>query len=76
MQNFFTKGTNHRRVNPAQVSGKELFSEFRMRNNGSSVQIVSVKGVETDVKNEIAAHVVVCNPDGDVVFEDTFLCTK
>ena len=75
-QNFFASGTNYRRVSPAQVSGKELSSEFRMRNEGSNVQIVSVKGYVTDKKGEIATHVVVRNPDGDVVFEDTFVCNK
>lgn len=75
-QNFFMSGKNPNRVTPAQVSGKELNGEFRMRNEGESVQIVSVRGYETSEKGKIAVFVSVHTPDGKVAFEDTFVCNK
>lgn len=74
-QNFFATATNGRRATPAQTSGKEVSSEFRMRNHGESAQIVKVEGILND-DGTITAHVVVKDPDGNTVLCKSFTCER
>lgn len=76
-QNFFVSATNGRRQTPAQTSGKEANSEFRMRNGGSSVQVVSCEGTYDEKDKTVTAWVKVINPGtGEVVFNKSFTCPK
>lgn len=45
-QNFYSESDNGKRRSPATCSGKEITSEFRMRNNGTSELTVECKGYE------------------------------
>lgn len=76
-QNFFTKSDNYKRRVPVQVSGKELKSEFRMRNDGRSSLVVECVGTEVNDK-EIKVTVVVHDPNGygRIVSEHEFICPK
>ena len=75
LQNFFAASTNYRRKNPAQTSGKELWSEFRMRHKGDSIQVVSCFGTENE-DGSISTHVTVRGSDGRVVFDEEIRCHK
>jgi hypothetical protein len=76
-QNFFASATNYKRQSPAQTSGKELSSEFRMRNNGASAQVVSCTGSYDDKAGTVTTFVRVMNPStGEVVFHQSFTCPK
>lgn len=76
-QNFFASATNGRRQTPAQTSGKMVDSEFRMRNDGSSAQVVSCSGTYDDSNKTVTTHVRVTDPiTGEVVFNKSFTCPK
>ena len=75
-QNFFSSATNYRRQNPATTSGKEVSSEFRMRNEGSSALVCSCEGVNHG-DGTISTTVTVRDPNtGDTKFTETFTCKK
>ena len=76
-QNFFASATNGLRQTPAQTSGKMVESEFRMRNDGNSVQVVSCSGTYDETANTVTTHVRVTDPmTGEVVFHKSFTCPK
>ena len=76
-QNFFASVTNGHRQTPAQMSGKMVVSEFRMRNDGRSFQVVSCSGTYDETANTVTTHVRVTDPmTGEVVFNKSFTCHK
>ena len=76
-QNFFASATNGHRQTPAQTSGKMVESEFRMRNDGNSVRVVSCYGTYDETANTVTTHVRVIDPmTGEVVFYKSFTCPK
>lgn len=76
-QNFFASANNGRRQTPAQTSGKMVDSEFRMRNDGSSAQVVSCYGTYDETAKTVTTHVRVTDPMTDeVVFSKSFTCPK
>lgn len=76
-QNFFASVDNSRRKTPAQASGKKLTNEFRMRNEGESIQVVQCHGTFDDTDGTITSHVTVYDPNtGEVVFDQSFTCNK
>lgn len=60
-QNFFIKAEKPNRETPAQLSGKELSFEFRVRNNGESMQVLEVNGYEDDNK-QLHTEIIVTDP--------------
>lgn len=65
-QNFFATSNNGRRATPAQCSGKEVTSEFRMRNEGSSELVCSCEGI-INPDNTITTIVTVHLDNGETV---------
>jgi hypothetical protein len=77
-QNFFCKADNTSRQNPAQVSGKNLYTEFRMRKEGESALVVDCAGYpDSQEKDKIIVRVTVYNPaTGQQVFCEQFKTKK
>lgn len=61
-QNFFARIDKPGRVTPAQASGKTLDSEFRMRNNGESFQVVHCLGSIDEENKTVTTYVRVYDP--------------
>ena len=75
-QNFFASAETGRRKTPAQTSGKEITSEFRMRNEGCSAQVTKCIGND-NLDGTITTCVIVTDPDtGEIVFNRAFVCKK
>jgi hypothetical protein len=76
-QNFFARSSKPSRLTDAQLSGNTIYSEFRMRNNGESAQVVECQGFFDDSKKTVTTHVKVIDPlTNEVVFERSFTCPK
>lgn len=76
LQNFFVKTDNYRRATPNQTSGREMRTEFYMRNNGESRLVVTIIGIQ-NIGSTISARVIVKDPDTGLTVFDTFLtCFK
>lgn len=76
MQNFFTRANNGRRANPAQVSGKQIDGEVRMKVEGVSKQVVRFIGSPND-DDTITLRIVVNHPEtGETLFSENLTCKK
>jgi hypothetical protein len=76
-QNFFARSSKPSRQTDAQISDNTVYSEFRMRNEGASAQVVECKGTFDDSAKTVTTTVVVKDPLTDeVVFERSFTCPK
>lgn len=70
LQSFFSSFSKSTRKTPATVSGRFVSGEFRMRKDGTSIQIVKVDGVSEGKDLEVAVQVF--DPDGVKVFDKKF----
>lgn len=76
MQNFFTSADNGRRANPAQVSGKTLEGQVRMKVKGESKQVMSYIGCPNG-DDTITLKIVVNHPEtGETLFNESLTCKK
>lgn len=75
-QNFFTKSTKPKRETPAQLSGKNIYTEFRCRVNGESELVFNARGIDRE-DGTLDTIVYVYDPNtGDIVFKQTFNTPK
>jgi hypothetical protein len=75
--NFFARSSKPSRQTDAQISGKIVYSEFRMINKGESAQVVECQGAFDEKEKTVTTHVRVKDPlTREVVFERSFTCPK
>ena len=74
-QNFFARIDKQGRVTPAQTSGKEITAEFRMRNDGESIQVVRCDGF-INPDGTISTRVIVYGGNGKELFNQAITCPK
>lgn len=76
LQNFFLMANNKKRQNYSQMSGKELYAEFRMRVNGESKQLLDVVGFDNN-DGTITVQIIVKDPKtNEIIFGQEIVCPK
>ena len=71
MQNFFISAEKPNRATPAQLSGRTIAAQFRVRHKGESVQVLKVTVESYPNSNDTVGvvHIVVKSPEGEVLFD-------
>ena len=71
MQNFFISAEKPNRATPAQLSGRTIAAQFRVRHKGESVQVLKVTAESYPNSNDTVGvvHIVVKSPEGEVLFD-------
>lgn len=72
MQNFFISAEKPNRATPAQLSGRTIAAQFRVRHKGESVQVLKVTAESYPNKSSDTVgvvHIVVKSPEGEVLFD-------